>query len=256
MTTIEPRVAERRRGVSEDRARHRLRWILGFILFITVVAFGLWLIRSPFLSISTITIVGADISDPAAAVEGLGVSVGMATIEVDGGEISRAVEKEPWVASADVSVQWPGTVVISVKEHVPVAPAPSGEQWMMLSAESTVLELIARPVDGVFIVDIDVSTAAIGDAVNDPMVSGALEFGSALRPDLGRDAVMYVEGSGLAASVDGHTVRLGRPVDLAEKAVVLAALIDSGLAPAAEINLIAPTRPAVTNSQPEVEDEQ
>ena len=255
MTTIEPRVAERRRGVSEDRARHRLRWILGLIFLIAIVAVGFWLIRSPFLSVTSITIVGAEVSDPALAVDGLGVSVGVPTIDVDGGEITRAVEEEPWVATADVSVKWPGTVVVTVTEHVPVAPAPSGEEWMLLSAESTVLQRVNGPIDGVFIVDIDVSTTAVGDGVDDPMIGGALEFGSALRSDLGENAVLYVEDDGLAATVDGHVVRLGRPIDLAEKAVVLAVLIDSGLVPGAEINLIAPTRPSVANPQPEVEDE-
>jgi hypothetical protein len=51
-------------------------------------------------------------------------------------------------------------------------------------------------------------------------------------------------------------VRLGRPIDLEDKALVLASLFDTELEEGAEINLIAPTRPAVLNPQPEVLDPQ
>lgn len=263
MTTIEPRVAERRRGVSEDRARHRLRWILGVITLITVGVLGLWLVRSPLLSISSISISGAALSDPEVIIDDLGVIVGTPTIDVDAGAIERAVEADPWIENADVSVRWPGTVDIAVTEHVALAPARAGDGWVMLSGASTVIEPTDGPVSGVFVVDIDTSSTPIGEHVVSPMVAGALLFGSALRPDLARDAMMAVDDGGLVATVGGHVVRLGRPIDLEEKALVLAALLDTELEEGAEINLIAPTRPAVLNPQsevldpqPEVEDEE
>ena len=40
MTTMEPRLAERRRGVSEDRARGRLKWILVTILLLAGIVGG------------------------------------------------------------------------------------------------------------------------------------------------------------------------------------------------------------------------
>ncbi|MEN8237563.1 MAG: FtsQ-type POTRA domain-containing protein [Actinomycetota bacterium] len=256
MTTIEPRVAERRRGVSEDRARHRLRRILMIIALIAVGVLGFWLVRSPLLSISSISVSGEEVSNPAAIIEGMGVIVGIPTIDVDAGAIEHAVESDPWIATADVSVRLPGTVSVAVTEHVALAPARSGEGWVMLSRESTVLEPIDGPRDGVFLVDIDTSTTPVGEAVVNPMVTGALEFGSVLRPDLARDAVISVDDGGLVATVGGHIVRLGRPVQLEDKALVLASLLDTELEEGAEINLIAPTRPAVLVSQPEELDPQ
>jgi POTRA domain, FtsQ-type len=256
MTTVEPRVAQRRKGVSEDRARHRLRRILIIIAVVAVGALGFWLLRSPFLSISEVIVTGTEMSNPAGIIEDLGVVVGIPTIDVDAGAITEAVEADPWIASADVSVQWPGTVTVDVTEHVAIAPAAAGSGFVMLSDESTVIEAVSGPIDGVFLVDVDVADVPIGEPVDDPLVAGALAFGQALRPDLGRDAVMYVEDGGLAATVGGFVVRLGRPIDIEEKALVLASLIDSGLEPGAEINLIAPSRPAVLNPQAEVEDEQ
>ena len=69
MTTMEPRVAERRRGVSEDKARRRLRWILGIIGLIAAVGFGFWIVRSPVLSISSITVSGAELSNPQTVID-------------------------------------------------------------------------------------------------------------------------------------------------------------------------------------------
>jgi cell division septal protein FtsQ len=263
MTTMEPRVAERRRGVSEDKARRRLRWILGIIGLIAAVAFGFWLIRSPVLSISSITVSGAELSDPQVVMDDLGVIVGVPTIDVDGGAVGRAIESDPWIDTADVSVAWPGTVSVAVTEHRALAPARAGDGWVMLSYKSTILEPVDGPPDAVFIVDIDTSATSVGHAVVNPMVIGALEFGSALPRDLAGDAVISVDDGGLVATVGGHIVRLGRPIDLEEKALVLTALVDTELEEGAEINLIAPTRPAVLyvqpedpNPQPEVEDEE
>ena len=253
---MEPRVAERRKGVSEDRARHRLRRILIVIALIGIGALGFWLIRSPLLSISSITVTGSEISDAAVIIDELGVIVGTPTVDVDSGAIERAVEADPWIEAAEVSVRWPGTVAVSVTEHVALAPARAGEGWVMLSHASTVLEQVDGPVAGVFLVDIDTSTTPVGEAVVNPMVSGALSFGAALRPDLSADAVIFADDGGLLATVGGHLVRLGRPIDIEEKALVLASLLDTDLVEGTEINLIAPTRPAVLEPQPEVLDPQ
>jgi len=230
--------------------------VLGIIALVAVGAFGSWLIRSPLLSISSISVSGATLSDPAVIIGDVGIVLGVPTIDVDADTIRVAVESDPWVESADVSIGWPGTVSVVVTEHVALAPARAGAGWVMLSHASTVLESADGPVEGVFLVDIDTSDTSVGDSVVNPMVTGALAFGSALRRDLARDTVLTVDDGGLVASVAGHIVRLGRPIDLEEKALVLASLIDTDLEDGAEINLIAPSRPAVLNAQPEVVDPQ
>ncbi|MCL1595453.1 MAG: FtsQ-type POTRA domain-containing protein [Actinomycetia bacterium] len=256
MKTIEPKLAERRRNVSEDRARRRLRWILVTILAVAVGVVGFWLIRSPLLSISTVTYTNVVRSNPSAVMTELGVGIGSPTIDVDAGAITSAVESDPWVDEAVVSIGWPGTIVIEVIEHVPAAPARADGDWVMLSAATTVVGPTAEPSTTDLVIDIDQGRVEEGTSIDDPLTVGAVAFAGALREDLAVGAVIYVEGDGLFATVVGHTVRLGRPVDLAEKAVVLAALIDQGLDPDATIDVIAPTRPAVRNPQPEVEPEE
>ncbi len=256
MTAMEPRVAERRRSVSEERARRRLRWILITIALTAVGAFGFWLIRSPLLSVSTVDISGAERSNPAWVLSELGVGVGTPTIDVNGGAIEQAIEADAWVASADVSVTWPGRITITITEHDPVAPVRAGSGWILISLASTVLEPTAAPTGDSAVIDIDLGPVVAGDVIDDPMVRASIRFVTELRPDLAPGAVLYTEGEGLYATVAGHTVRLGRPVDLATKATVLAVLIDDGLLDGATIDLIAPLRPAVTNPQPVVEVEE
>jgi len=256
VTTMEPRVAERRRSVSEDRARRRLRWILLAIVLVAVTAFGFWLIRSPLLSISTVEITGAERSDPGAVLNALGVGVGTPTIDVRASTIERAVAADSWVASVDVALAWPGSIVITVTEHVPVAPVRSGDTWVLVSEEATVLEEVVGVSPDSAIVDIDVGSVVPGSSIDDPFVAGSMVFIAALRPDLRAGTVLVRDGDGLFAVVAGHRVRLGRPVDLEAKATVLGTLIDSGLAEGVSIDLIAPLRPAVTNPQPQLEGEQ
>ncbi|NHZ70247.1 MAG: FtsQ-type POTRA domain-containing protein [Proteobacteria bacterium] len=256
MKTIEPKLAERRRNVSEDRARRRLKWILFTIVALSVGVVGFWLVRSPLLSISTVTYTNVVNADPESALTQLGVGIGSPTIDVDGGAIAAAVESDPWVDEAVVSVKWPGTIEIDVTEHVLAAPAKAGDGWVLLSAATTVIGPAATPTGDDLVINIDQGSIEPGIPIDDALTVGAVAFARALREDLAVGASIYVEGDGLFATVAGHTVRLGRPVDLSEKAMVLAALIDQGLDPEATIDVIAPTRPAVLNPQPEVEAEE
>jgi hypothetical protein len=50
---------------------------------------------------------------------------------------------------------------------------------------------------------------------------------------------------GLIAVVAGYTVRLGRPVDMEEKARALGPVVDEGPPEGSEITLVAPARPSV-----------
>jgi hypothetical protein len=60
------------------------------------------------------------------------------------------------------------------------------------------------------------------------------------------NAVLEERSGELWAIVSGFEVRLGRPVEMKAKALTLATLLQENLPPGAEINLIAPTNPAVS----------
>lgn len=250
MTAMDTKLAERRKGVSEDKARRRLKWVLYLLLLVLLVVGVAWLVRSPLLSISEVTVNGAIESDPLAVVADLDMGVGIPTMDIDAGAIERGVGEDPWVADARVIVSWPGSLTIDVVEHQPVAAVSRSGAWLAIAPGGALVEVSEPPGADDPSIDIDVAPADVGDTTDDEHILGALAFIEALAPDLRGGAVVSQADDGLMAVVGGHDVRLGRPVEMDDKAIVLESLIASGLEPGASIDLIAPTRPAVTNPQP------
>ena len=256
MTMMDSRVAERRKGVSEDKARKRLRWILGVLAAVLVVVGSFWLIRSPVLSIRTVEITGAVQTDPAAAIATLGMGLGTPTIDVDGGQIATAIGADPWIDDVVVSVLWPGTLVVDVAEHVPFVAVQRGDGWVWASVDGAIIEAAPSPVAGQSVVAIDLAATAIGETTTDRRILGGITFLASLPRDLAADAVITAEDDAVWAVVEGHDIRLGRPVDMETKAAVLTQLIASGIDAGASIDLIAPLRPAVANPRPQQEVEE
>ncbi len=255
MTSMDSRVADRRRGVSEDKARKRLRWILILLIVLLVSGASIWLIRSPLLSISKVEITGVVKSDPAEPITELAMGVGRPTIDVDAGALERAIEDDPWVADASVSVMWPGTLVVDIVEHTAVAPVRYGDRWMLAAVEGAVIVDAGDPGSGPRI-EIDLEGTGPGATTTDRRIIGALAFVDATAIDLREGLRVSADGDSLTAVVDGHVVRLGRPVDMAMKAAVLESLIAQGLEPGAFVDLIAPSRPAVLNPPSQQEGEE
>ena len=252
MTMMDERIARRRRIVGEDRAARRLKRMLGLLVVLGLVAFAAWFARSPALSLREISVEGAAVTDPAAVAAATGIALGVPTMDVDTGRLAARLEAEPWVASAEVSVDWPGTLRISVVEHRPAAVVGSGDESILAAVDGTVLE---RGVTGAGrpVVDIGVPVSRPGERISDRRVLGGLAFLAALPGDLAADVTVEAEGERLWATARGHRVRLGRPTAMEDKARVLAALLDTDLPEGATIVLVAPTRPAIV--QPEVEGE-
>lgn len=256
MTAMDTRLAERRKGVSEDKARKRLKWVL-LLLLVVLLGVGIyWLVHSPLLSISEVEVTGALESDPAAYVDALAMGIGTPTMDVDSGAIGARVLADPWIADARVSVLWPGTIVIDVIEHQPIVSAPKGDLWYRIALGGWVVAERGAPGPSEPVIAIDLGSTMIGEASEDPLIAGAIEFIETLAPDLREGAVVTAEDGGLFADVAGHVLRLGRPVEMATKAIVFEGLYAMGLAPGARVDLIAPTRPAVANPQPQVEAEE
>lgn len=256
MTVMEPRVAERRKTVSEDRARKRLKWILSAIALIALILGSLWLIRSPILSIRQVDVVGATQSDPRSVVSGLEMDIGTPTIDVDVDTIAAQILEDPWVRTVNVEVLWPGSLVVEVIERTPLAPVLAGEQWVLVARDGGVIAVLDEPSAQDALVAIDQGSLDPGDTIVEPAALGALEFVHHLSIERHPGTRIRSEGIGLIAEVEGHRIRLGRPVDMAEKASVLDALLDTGIPAGATINLIAPLRPAVANPEAEVEPEE
>lgn len=245
MNTMDRKIAQRRHRVTEQRAQTRLRIVIGLVALTVVIGAGWWLLRSPFLSIDTVAVTGADHTDVPAVLERLGVGAGTPTISVDEAAIETALGASPWVAESSVVTTWPGTLEIEIVEHAPVAAFQRGDALVSVTRTGAIVEQLQDVGTWPLVVS-DGAAPRPGEVMSSPATLGALEFVAALPGELASGAVVTVGRDGLlTATVAGHPVRLGRAVDLAPKAAALAAVLGSGVEAGSTIDVTAPRHPAV-----------
>lgn len=241
--SIDRRLMERRRTVAEDNAKRSMSRLLKLLLFLVVVGAVVWLVFSPWLSVSKVTSSGIVASDSHAVLVDHGVSAGTPMILVSVSEVEGALLEDPWVAEATVRRHWPDEVTVAVTERVPVAWVRTDGGWTRRAIDGVALPSKSEPDDGM--ARIDLPGISDAEATEDVDLLGALAFAAALPPDLFRDTVLARRDGEMWASVFGYEVRLGRSVDMAEKALSLDALLEENLPETATLVLIAPTNPAV-----------
>ena len=255
MNTMDHRIAERRHEVTEERARGRLRWLIWLVLFVGLVASAIWFVNSPILSIKTITVTGAEQTDPVAVAESLGVRTGTPTISVGSGELEAALLASPWTAEANVAVSWPGSVEIHVRERVPVASITTDLGRFNAAADGMLVERVDENSIPPIILTDQLGAAREGDRVAHAGSLGALEFVAALPPSLRRATTVTVTGDTVEAVVADHLIILGRPTEMAFKAAAVEALLATGLEAGSRVDVTAPNRPAVAPPQSQLEGE-
>lgn len=254
--TVDDRIADRRREVHETGARKRMRFMLLALTVVILVGLAGVLLRSPWLAVKRIDVSGAEHTDVNAILTRHGVVEGTPTITVRASQLEDAIAKQPWVALASVTVTWPGSIEVTVLEHIPSAWVRVDKGWMLATADGILLER-GTPPEGAPKVRLVAEGSRPGQQVADPTVQGALQFMSALPANLSRRAVVRGGPLDLRATVAGHPVMLGTASDADRKALSLAALLDSELPEGAPISVVSPLRPAVVmpalNPRPPVE---
>ena len=256
MKTMDRRIAQRRHGVNEHRARTRLRVVIGIVVVAAMAAAVYWVIRSPLLAIDRIIVTGAEHSNPGAAIESLGVAEGTPTIDVDAGAVETVLLSDPWIADASVAVTWPGTVEVEITEHVPVAVVQVSNGYAHVTLTGAVVQLLEDSAGMASITIAEPGVVRAGTLMEGAALLGAIEFVTGLPEQLQALTIVTVGADGQISAVVGEFgVRLGRAVDMSSKAAALVAVIDSGVAPDSLIDVTAPRRPAVANPQAEVEGE-
>ena len=255
MNTMDHRIAERRHEVTEERARGRLRWLIWLVVFVGLVASAIWFVNSPILSIKTITVTGAEQTDPVAVAEGLGVRNGTPTISVGAGELVAALLANPWTAEADVAVSWPGSVEFYVRERVPVASITTDLGRFNAAADGVLVERVDENSIPPIILTDQLGVAREGDRVTHAGSFGSIEFVAALPPSLRRSTTVTVTGDTVEAVVGDHHIILGRPTPMVFKAAAVEPLLATGLEAGSRIDLTAPNRPAVAPPQSQLEGE-
>jgi len=253
--TMDHRIAERRHEVTEERARGRLRLLIWVVVLVGAIAAGIWLLNSPVLAIRSVVVTGAEQTDPLAVAADRGAGMGTPTISVRGGEIEAALLESPWIAQADVTVSWPGTIEINVRERVPVASISTERGVFGVSIDGVVTNEVDGDPGGPVVVTDLLDSISVGDSAGHVGMLGAVEFAAGLPPSLSRSTTVSVAKDTVSATVGGYPIVLGRPLEMAFKAAAVEALIETGLEPGSRIDVTAPSRPAVAPPQSQLEGE-
>lgn len=241
--TVHTKIQERRREVAEEKAKRSLGRLLRLVLVVVPVAVTAWLAFSPFLSASTVVVEGAEAGAVYEVLARHGVVVGTPMILLDVSRVEESLEEDPWIARAEVSLLWPDEVSVSIVEREPLAWVQTDAGWARHSLDGSSLPSPAAP-DG-SLPSVLLPQMGEREAMKSTELLGALEWLDALPRRLRGGLVVTLVDGELWADVAGHRVRLGRPVEMTAKAMSLGSLLSEQLPEGSEINLLAPTHPAV-----------
>ena len=248
------RIEERRLGVSEDNARRRLRRLVLFAALVGLGALVAWLLQRPVFAVREVVVRGVEKSTAFARLEASDVVAGVPTLSVKVDAVQAELESDPWIKDSRVVVQWPGHVEVDVIEYVAIASVQTGSTWVLVSGEGSVLETLNERAPGLGSVTMLTEQLRPGQQVTDVNVAGAVLFIGRIGDRISAPTVVWTDGDGLIATVDGYRVRIGPAVDVEAKAAAVVAVLADGLPEGSIIDVVSPTRPAVAIPQPEVEE--
>lgn len=152
--SVDPRFEARRAAVERSvRRRRRTQLAVAVALLVSVLgAYGMT--RSVLLNVDHIQVIGAPSTGAAAAMEASGIRRGSPMLDVDAATAQRQLERLPWVRSARVARNWPGTVRVSIVERRPAAAVEAAEGgWFLLDTTGRLLASAAGPPAGAVLID-------------------------------------------------------------------------------------------------------
>jgi len=211
-------------------------------------------LHSPWMSVREVEILGAVHADVDGRLAAAGVGEGAIMIWLNPGEIEEAVAADPWVREVRVDRIFPGRLVVEVLEHTPAVWVAGEESWMLVARAGAVIATADAPGEGVLRAEVFYPDHEAGEQPEGSEWGELAGLGVALGPELAARAWVTREGGELWLEADGCRARLGPATQLADKGRALAALLARGLPAGSQVDLIAPTRPAVTGPMEEAGD--
>jgi cell division protein FtsQ len=232
--TLAARSFARRRWSQRLR---RFRPLLYAVVVLALVGGGTWLVF--FSSVVTVRDVEVRGNQTMSAVRVEAVAkapIGRQLARVDLAAIRARVEAMPAVRSVSVSRSWPHTIAISITERTPVAVVDRGAGLQAVDEDGVLFGSFARRPD-------DLPLIATAADVRAEALAEAARVVTSLRADIAgqveRVDVESVDRIRLRLA-GGRTVMWGSAEQSAEKAAVLAVLLDQ---PGQEIDVSVPGRP-------------
>ena len=209
----------------EQEPTGRRRWpiALAAALVALTLAAGAWVIWfSSVLAVRTVQVTGVDSMVSGAVGLSLTAYEGTPMARVDLDQARDRVLALPDVADAEVTRQWPNTLVASVRPRTPVAvTAANGAMWLMDSSGTVYRQVETVPTDLV-------TVALATPGPDDPATEAALTVLGALTAEFREQVEVITARSAFAVSVtlkDGREVVWGGTDRSLRKMQILPALL-------------------------------
>ncbi len=229
------------------RLRARERWRrLAVTITVTLVLLSIVLyvivVHTSVFALNSVRVVGEKKVSAQQIVSAAALGIGTPLASVDTSGAAARVEKLAPIASAQVSLDWPHTVVITVTERVPAALIPNGSGYDIVDVSGVVFGKAATPTAGLAVIQVQG-----GAAVKAAVVPGALAALKALPAGLAAQVTGISASSAYSITLKlrtGSVVDWGGGDDAAAKAADLVALVR--LHRAARYDVSAPEAPAMS----------
>jgi cell division protein FtsQ len=247
---IDDRIAERRKGVREERRRGRLRRTLVVVLAVVVVVALVVVERSALVGLEEIHVAGVERLDEQEVREATGLELGTSTLRLRLGRVEERVAELPAVREVDARRLDPLTVLVEVVERRPSLVVQGDGERVLLDREGVVLDTggqagLPRVVLG------DAPPAPGESADDDPALANAVRAWQGLSGPLRAQVDRYLADGpeDLVLRLEsGVDVRIGRADRLDEKVRAMGVILeDIGEADISEIDVRAPSAPFVVD---------
>jgi cell division protein FtsQ len=225
----QPGPASRPRGASPDPpARGARPWRATFFALaaLAILVGTVWaLLGSSLLVVRSVKVTGIGSLPRAEVIKAAGVAPGTPLIRINTTAVARRVERIAQVQSAQVSRDWPDSLVIAVRQRTPVLAVASGHGFALIDPFGVVVRSVAQRPAGMTLLVGPPSLAALRGS---PAVHAVVTVLRQLPPSL-RGLVRAVAApSANAVTLDlrhGVTVLWGGPDRPAAKAAELTILM-------------------------------
>jgi cell division protein FtsQ len=247
---IDDRIAERRKGVREERRRARLRRTLAVVFAVVVVVALVVVERSALVGLEEIHVAGVERLGEEEVREATGLELGTSTLRLRLGRVEERVASLPAVREVDARRLDPLTVLVEVVERRPSLVVQGGGERVLLDRDGVVLDTGGQA--GLPRIVLEEAPPQPGEsAEDDPALANAVRAWRGLSGPL-RSRVERYQADGPEDLVlrlhSGVDVRIGRADRLDEKVRAMGVILeDVGEADISEIDVRAPSAPFVVD---------
>lgn len=227
------------------RRSHRLRNILLSVLVLVLVLGGVvaYAVFSPALALRTVEVEGNSLVPTAEVEAALAPLMGTSLTRISPEQVRDLLTGKPPVEDVEISAEPPSTLVVTLRERVPVAVLQSGGEFVLIDAEGRQLTSVERR-DEVRLPLIDGGTNAVTSDVFPSITAVLAELPVSVLSRLNSASAASVDSIQLSLTGD-QKIFWGSAERSAQKAQVLEALLAMPATepPVREFDVSTPDRP-------------